>query len=116
MTLRQYIERMSEYNDFIEEQDLSWVYCIEDKYNFISCFEFYKDESMCLVPKGIEFWLREEKVEYFKVEFNEADLMESEIVGLEEDWLEDFCAETLKDIKQIKIENKLIEIEKDFAK
>jgi len=115
MTLRQYVEIMSDYNDFIEEQDLSWVYCIEDKYYFISCFEFYEDESMCLVPKGIEFWASEEKVEYYKVEFNEEDLMESEIVELEESWLRDFCAETLKDIKQIKIENKLIEIEKDFV-
>jgi hypothetical protein len=107
---------MSDYNDFIEEQDLSWVYCIEDKYYFISCFEFYEDESIYFVPKGIEFWQCEEKVEYYKVEFNEKDLMESEIVELEESWLRDFCAETLKDIKQIKIENKLIEIEKDFAK
>ena len=116
MTLRQYVEIMGDYNDFIEEQDLSWVYCIEDKYYFISCFEFYEDESIYFVPKGIEFWECEEKVEYYKVEFNEKDLMESEIIGLEEDWLKDFCAETLKDIKEIKIENKLIEIEKDFAK
>lgn len=116
MTLRQYIEIMSDYNDFIEEQDLSWVYCIEDKYYFISCFEFFDDESRYFVPKGLEFWLSEEKVEYYKVEFNEKDLMESEIVELNEDWLKDFCSEVLKDIKQIKIENKLIEIEKDFAK
>lgn len=116
MTLRQYIEIMSDYNDFIEEQDISWVYCIEDKYYFISCFEFYDEESRYFVPKGLEFWLSEEKVEYYKVEFNEKDLMESEIVGLSEDWLKDFCGEVLKDIKQIKIENKLIEIEKDFAK
>lgn len=115
MTLRQYIEIMSDYNDFIEEQDLSFVYCIEDKYNFISCFEFYDDESRYFVPKGLEFWLSEEKVEYYKVEFNEKDLMESEIVELEESWLKDFCCEVLKDIKQIKIENKLIEIEKDFT-
>lgn len=116
MTLRQYIEIMSDYNDFIEEQDLSWVYCIEDKYYFISCFEFFDEESRYFVPKGLEFWLSEEKVEYYKVEFNEKDLMESEIVELSEDWLKDFCCEVLKDIKQIKIENKLIEIEKDFAK
>ena len=116
MTLRQYVEIMSDYNDFIEEQDLSWVYCIEDKYYFISCFEYFSDEDRYFEPKGLEFWLCEEKVEYFKVEFNEKDLMESEIIVLEEDWLRDFCAETLKDIKQIKIENKLIEIEKDFAK
>jgi len=115
MTLRQYIELMSDYNDFIEEQDLSFVYCIEDNYNFISSFEFYDDESICFVPKGLEFWLREEKVEYYEVKYNEEDLMESEIVGLEEDWLKDFCCEVLKDIKAIKIELKLIEIEKDFA-
>lgn len=90
MTLRQYIDIMSDYNDFIEEQDLSFVFCIEDNYNFISSFEFYDDESICFVPKGLEFWLREEKVEYYKVEYNEADLMESEIVGLEENWLKDF--------------------------
>ena len=78
MTLRQYVEIMGDYNDFIEEQDLSWVYCIEDKYYFISCFEFFDDESRYFVPKGLEFWLSEEKVEYYKVEFNEKDEMDQQ--------------------------------------
>ncbi len=116
MTLRQYIEIMSDYNDFIEEQDLSFVFCIEDKYNFISCFEYCEEEGRYFVSKGLEFWLCDEKVEYYAVEYNAEDLMESEINGLEEEWLRNFCTDTLKEIKQIKIENKLIEIEKDFAK
>ena len=116
MTLNQFVEIMSDYNDFIEEQDLSWVYCIEGKYYFISCFEYHEDEGRYFVPKGLEFWLCDEKVEYYAVKYNEKDLMESEINGLEEEWLKNFCADTLKEIKQMKIENKLNEIEKDFAK
>ena len=60
--------------------------------------------------------MNDEKVEYYAVEYNEDDLMESEIVSLEEEWLRNFCTETLKDIKQTKIDIKLYEIEKDFAK
>lgn len=123
MTISQYNDIMCEYSDFIEEQDLSWVYAIGETgsnepvwYNFISNYVFEDDESLCFVPKGLEFWLMEEKVEYYEVEYNEKDICESEIIGLTDEWLKDFCAEVLKYIKQIKIENKLIDIEKDFKK